>query len=199
VAGCAPFKETHSAITVPCRSCLAFLLLSAISLMCSGEARSQNGKPSEYQVKAVYLYNFSRFVEWPSEAPALKTSSFEICVLGRDPFGPALDATVAGENVDGKSVVARRISKPEEGLDCRVLFLSASEDNHLKTDLTVFEKVGVLTVSDMPHFSQRGGMIQFVTDGDKVRFEVNLSNANDSGLSLSSDLLKLAIAVRKNS
>lgn len=159
----------------------------------------EKSKPSEYQVKAVYLYNFSRFVEWPSQAPALKTNSFEICVLGRDPFGPALDTTVAGENVDGKSVVARRISKPEEGLDCRVLFVSASEDSHLKSDLTVFEKAGVLTVSDMPHFSQRGGMIQFVTDGGKVRFEVNLSNANDSGLSLSSDLLKLAVAVRKNS
>lgn len=101
--------------------------------------------------------------------------------------------------MDGKSVVARRISKPEEGLDCRVLFVSASEDPHLRGDLTVLEKIGVLTVSDIPRFSERGGMIEFVTDGDKVRFEVNLSNAKDSGLSLSSDLLKLAVAIRKNS
>lgn len=166
-------------------------------------ARSVQGqeksRPSEYQVKAVYLYNFTRFVEWPSQAPALRSSSFAICVLGKDPFGPALDATVAGESVGGKSVVARRISKPEEGVDCRVLFVSVSEDSHLKGDLTVLDKTGVLTVSDIPRFSERGGMIQFVTDGDKVRFEVNLSNAKDSGIRLSSDLLKLAIAIRKNS
>lgn len=159
----------------------------------------QKSRPSEYQVKAVYLYNFTRFVEWPPQAPAMRSSSFAICVLGRDPFGPALDATVAGESVGGKSVVARRISKPEEGVDCRVLFVSVSEDSHLKGDLTVLDKTGVLTVSDIPRFSERGGMIQFVTDGDKVRFEVNLSNAKDSGIRLSSDLLKLAIAIRKNS
>lgn len=178
---------------------MAALCLAAACVFYPPALCSQQGRPSEYQVKAAYLYNFTRFVEWPSQAPAVRSSSFAICVLGRDPFGQALDATVAGESVDGKSVVARRISKPEEGLDCRVLFVSASEDPHLRGDLTVLEKIGVLTVSDIPRFSERGGMIEFVTDGDKVRFEVNLSNAKDSGLSLSSDLLKLAVAIRKNS
>lgn len=175
-----------------------FVLFLGLLVLSSANARSQQARPSEYQIKAVYLYNFSRFVEWPAQTNT-QSNSFAICVLGKDPFGPVLDATVAGENINGAGVVARRISKAQEGLDCRVLFVSTSEDKHLREDLNVLERTGVLTVSDLPGFSQHGGMIQFVMDGDKIRFEVNLSNAIDSGLNLSSDLLKLAVAIRRNS
>lgn len=168
-------------------------------LLCPSLVLPQQSRPNEYQVKAVYLYNFSRFVEWPTDAAVARRSSFAICVLGRDPFGAILDSTIAGENIAGKIVVARRISRAQESADCRVLFVSNSEDSRWKEDLAVLEKTAVLTVSDIPHFSERGGMIQFVTDGTKIRFEVNLSNAVDSGLNLSSDLLKVAVAVRKNS
>lgn len=167
------------------------------SLFCAKCARAQQSKPSEYQVKAVYLYNFTRFVEWPAQKISSDSNAFAICVLGKDPFGPVLDSTVAGESIAGKRVVARRISKPQEALDCQILFVSASEDKQLKGDLAALN-AGVLTVSDIPGFSERGGMIQFVADGDKIRFEVNLSNATESGLVLSSDLLKVAVAVRKN-
>jgi hypothetical protein len=84
-------------------------------------------------------------------------------------------------------------------LDCRVLYISASEDGRLKEILAGLDKSGVLTVSDIPQFSQRGGMIQFVLVGNKLRFEVNLTNAQTAGLTLSSDLLKVAVAVRKSS
>jgi hypothetical protein len=83
-------------------------------------------------------------------------------------------------------------------MSCRVLFISSSEDRQLKDILTALNKSGVLTVSDMAQFSQRGGMIEFVLDGDKVRFEVNVSNTEDARLSLNSELLKVAVAVRRN-
>jgi hypothetical protein len=159
---------------------------------------AQEAKPSEYAVKATYLFNFARFVEWPAGAAATAKDSFAICVLGQDPFGQALDATLAGEAVEGKPVVAKRISRLQDSADCRILFISPSEDIRLKEILTAVNKSAVLTVSDMPQFARRGGMIQFVLDGSRVRFEVNLTNARDAGLTLSSELLKVAVAVRKN-
>jgi hypothetical protein len=156
-------------------------------------------KPTDYQVKAAYLYNFGRFVEWPAKVAAAKDDSFTVCVLGEDPFGPALDATLAGETMNGKSVVARRISAPEESSNCQILFVSSAEDRRIDKIIGALKKEAVLTVSDMPRFSQRGGMIQFLLEGNRVRFEVNLSAAQRAGLTLSSELLKIATTVRRNS
>jgi YfiR/HmsC-like len=167
-----------------------------VSLWFPSISYGQHSKPDEYQIKAVYLYNFSRFVVWPRQIVMSRNDSFAICVLGRDPFGPALDKTLVGENVEGKNLVARRLAKPEEAGACQILFVSVSEEDRLKEILAVLDKTSVLTVSDIPRFSQRGGMIQFVLEGDKVRFEVNLTNATQNGLTLSSDLLKVAVAVR---
>jgi hypothetical protein len=160
---------------------------------------AQKSKPKEYEVKATYLYNFARFVVWPATAAAAKSDAFAICVLGQDPFGPALDAIVAGETIDGKAVSAKRVSKPQDAVGCRVLYISLSEDSRLKEVLAALDKAGVLTVSDIPLFAQRGGMIQFVQESNKVRFEVNLASAEGAGLSLSSELLKVATTVRRNS
>lgn len=159
--------------------------------------KAQQPKVSEYQVKAAYLYNFGRFVKWPASA-ADKTNSFAVCVLGQDPFGPALDSTMAGEELDGKRLVVKRISTVQDAEDCRILFISSNEESHLKEILVTLDESGVLTVSDMPSFSRRGGMIQFVLDGDKIRFEINLSKAEASRLTLSSELLKVATAVRRD-
>jgi hypothetical protein len=160
-------------------------------------AHSQE-KPSEYKVKAVYLYNFGRFVEWPATGTRASNDNFTICVLGQDPFGPALDATVAGETINGKGVVAKRISTSQEAGDCRILFVSSAEDGRVNKVIGALGKEAILTVSDMPQVSQKGGMIQFVIEGDKVRFEVNLTAVQHAGLTLSSELLKVATAVRKN-
>jgi len=159
---------------------------------------AQQPKPSEYQVKATYLYNFARFVKWPETLPAGKGDSFSVCVLGQDPFGPILDSTLAGEALDGKPVVLRRITKPQNAGDCRILFISSAEEKHLKEILTALDESGVLTVSDMPGFTRRGGMIQFVLEGDRVRFEINLASTENARLVLSSELLKVAAAVRND-
>ncbi len=159
--------------------------------------QAQQPKVSEYQVKAAYLYNFGKFVKWP-ESMADKSKFFAVCVLGQDPFGSTLDSIMAGEELEGKHLVVKRISAAQEADDCRILFISANEESHLKEILQTIDESGVLTVSDIPSFSRRGGMIEFVIDGDKVRFEINLAKAEASRLTLSSQLLKVATAVRTN-
>jgi hypothetical protein len=161
-------------------------------------ALAQSPKPTDYDVKAAYLYNFGRFVEWPAKITTGKTSSFTICVLGADPFGPALDTTLAGETIGNQRVAARRISSPQESVDCQILFIASSEANRFNKIIESYNKTAVLTVSDIPHFSKRGGMIQFVTEGNRIRFEVNLTATQRAGLTLSSELLKVATVVRKN-
>ena len=160
--------------------------------------QAQQPKANEFQVKAAYLYNFGRFVEWPDQDALDKSEAFEICVLGADPFGPTLDATLARETIAGKNVMAKRISKPQEIDSCRIVFISSSEEGHLKEVLAALDKTSVLTVSDIPRFSERGGMIGFILDGDRVRFDVNLASAQDARLTLSSELLKVATNVRKD-
>ena len=162
------------------------------------DAGAQASKPTDYQVKAAYLYNFGRFVEWPAKVTTASTGSFTICVLGEDPFGEALDATLAGETIGNQKVAARRISSPQMSADCQILFISSSEAKRLNKIIEALDKSAVLTVSDIPQFSQRSGMIQFVLEGNRIRFEVNLAATQRAGLTLSSDLLKVATAVRKN-
>ena len=157
-------------------------------------AFAQQNKPGEYQVKAVYLYNFAKFIDWPPGAE--KNSPFTVCVLGRDPFGSVLDETLAGDSVGSRKPVARRIASAAE-TKCEILYISASEAGRVKQVLASIDKPGILTVSDVPDFTANGGMIQFVLMDNKIRFEVNLAAAEKAGLTVSSQLLKVATAVRK--
>ena len=158
---------------------------------------AQQQAPSEYEVKAAYLYYFGKFVAWPREV-AVGGDSFVICVLGEDPFGPALDRTIAGERIGGKSVTLRRVAKVQEGPGCRVMFISASEEKRLDETLAALAKSAILTVSDLPQFTRRGGMIQFVLQQSRVRFEVNLTAAQEARLAMNSELLRAPVAVRRN-
>lgn len=176
---------------------LRLALLAGIAMLAGTATLRMVASPaSEYEVKAAYLYNFGRFVEWPPSAASGQGNGFTICVLGRDPFGAALDTTLAREKIDGKSVVARRVSKVGEAATCRILFVSSSEDKQLKEINAAASKMGVLTVSDLPEFLEQGGMVQFVVVDGRVRFEVNLTATQQAGLNLSSELLKVAAAVR---
>ena len=168
----------------------AFPVMLAVAFNLSAQAP----QTTEYQVKAAYLANFPKFIEWP--AKVTKSESFNICVLGQDPFGAALDAAVAGETIDRVPIAARRISRAQDALDCRVLFISSSEESQWKEILAALKTLSVLTVSDMHEFTRRGGIVQFILDGNRVRFEVNLAATKPPGLKLSSELLKLAVTVR---
>jgi hypothetical protein len=179
VSGClVPFRNT---------ACILLACLLGFSALALGD------RPSEYQIKAAYLYNFGKFVNWPAEVAA--ASEFDVCVLGSDPFGPLLDATVSDSTINGKRVIVKRIARAQEATGCRVVFIAASESQRLGSDLAVLGRLHVLTVSDNPHFLERGGIIQFVFAGDRVRFAVNLTAAQQAGLTLSSELLKVATKV----
>lgn len=152
-------------------------------------------RPTEYQVKAAYLANFARFVEWPPGALA-DDQPIPVCILGQDPFGPVLDAALSGESVERHPLVARRIGAIRNADDCRIIFISSSE---LVIDSVIasVEGMPILTVSDVPGFLKHGGMIEFVLEANRVRFEINLSTARAAGLNLSSELLRVATAVRR--
>lgn len=175
---------------------LAAVLVFSL-LLASPCLEARPAKPSEYQVEATYLFNFGRFVQWPSRPSVAGTNSFLICILGQDPFGPTLKDTIANESIDGKSVVAKQVLTTEEAASCHILFISSSEERRLTQVLANLSNSSVLTVSDVPGFTDRGGMIQFVLDDSRVRFEVNVETATRAGLTMSSELLKLATNVRK--
>jgi hypothetical protein len=160
--------------------------------------KAEREKPTDYQVKAAYLYNFAKFVSWPPKPDASTPSkSFDLCVLGKDPFGPLLDSTVADETIDGKKVVVSRISKAQDSAPCSLVFVSHSEAERLKPVLEALRSSNALTVSDIPGFADQGGMIGFVIAENRVRFEVNLVAAQHAGLALSSELLKVALSVKQ--
>jgi hypothetical protein len=181
----------------PCVRAVVASMLAVTMLFTISDVQAQQPRASEYKIKATYLFNFGKFVQWQSHDVAAQSDSFPICILGEDPFGAALDSILQGESIDGRAVIAKRVLNAEEGRSCRVLFISLSEAARVREVLMALDKAGVLTVSDIPQFSQHGGMIEFVTVGNKIRFEVNVAKTQDEGLVLSSDLLKVATTVRK--
>ncbi len=175
-------------------SLLRLFLCFLISL-CAYDSAAQEVHPTESQVEAAYLFNFGKFVTWPSTRSA---DSFGVCILGKDPFGEALDATVTGESIDHKQIKVLRISRMPEADACNILFVSSSEEAHLAAILSDAQKFHWLTVSDMKHFAERGGDIGMLRQENRVRFEVNRSAAEQSSLVLSSELLKVATRVIQN-
>ncbi len=161
-------------------------------------AVAQLSGPTDYQVKAAYVSNFGRFVDW-ARPPAPDRPNFTICVLGDDPFGSALDTAVAGESIRRLPLVATRISRVTEAEGCRIVFVSTALAPQLGSILAALRGSSALTVSDIPQFAARGGMIELLLVGKKVRFEINIGAADRAGLTLSSELLKLAVTVRKAS
>jgi hypothetical protein len=155
---------------------------------------SQSSGPTESQVKAAYLFHFGKFVRWQADKSASQ-DSFQICVLGKDPFGNVLDATVSDESIGGKKITIAKPANIQETTTCSVLFISSSEDSRLAPILAAAQRSSVLTVSDIPHFAERGGIIGLVAQQNKIRFEVNRLAAQQSQLSLSSELLKVAMKV----
>ncbi len=172
-------------------------LVMTWTIVAAPSLHAQKSGPTENEVKSAYLYNFGKFVEWPAKATSVG-EFFPICVLGDDTFGSTLETTIARESISGKKVLVKRVPKPQDALSCRILFISSSQQSRLKEILAELDNTSVLTVSDMPEFTRRGGMIQFVVEANKVRFEVNLTSAERTGLTLSSQLLKVAIDVKRS-
>lgn len=147
--------------------------------------------PTEYQVKAAFLYNFVKFVEWPAAALP-QNSPVRLCVLGQDPFGSDLESTVAGRVLNGRPLLIRRSERLEDLGACHVLFISSSERAGLATVLAALKEASVLTVGETDGFATQGGMIRLTLEENKVRFEINVQAAERARLRISSQLLRLA-------
>lgn len=161
-------------------------------LLCAISAAGLAAGPTEYQVKAVFLFNFSQFVDWPAQAFTDARSPLIIGVLGEDPFGAALDEAVQGETVNGRPLEVRRYQKVEDIDQCHILFINLAPDYPLADLLKRLHDRNVLTVSDAREFAQAGGVIELVTVDHKIRLQINLDAAKLSNLTISSKLLRPA-------
>ena len=166
----------------------------AVAMLVCTRAQPENPPkgPSEYQVKAAFLYNFVKFVEWPA-TPAAQEGPIEICVLGKDPFGGALERVVEGKTVNDRALVIRHFGDIAAARSCQVLFVSTSEAGRVSEIVKAVRGWSVLTVSEINRFSERGGIINFLMEGQRVRFRINTKMAASAGLTISSKLLELAV------
>jgi hypothetical protein len=173
------------------RRVCCLLLIAGASLLCVAQPTP---KVVSSDVEAAYLYNFGKFVRFPN-VQRQATAHFVICILGEDVFDGTLDSLIANESIAGRKIVARRIASPAATNGCQIVFIAQSEEARMAKDLAAFENNPVLTVSNAHGFLEQGGMIQFLVQNDRVRFAVNLSAAQQSGLELSSELLRVAVRV----
>lgn len=170
----------------------ALLLAFLAGVFFGGKAKGQSEQPSEYQLKAAFLFNFTKFVEWPDSSFEDPQAPIVLGIIGDDPFGDTLARIIAGQKVQGRSLVIRKERWGDELRLCHVLFVSASEHERSSRILGSVRSASVLTVSDMEGFTEAGGVIEFVTQENRVRFIVNLDAATQSKLRLSAKLLALA-------
>jgi hypothetical protein len=177
------------------------LIVAAISLLVAplawafaspdGDDDSQAGM--EYQVKAAFLFNFAKFVDWPARKFTEADSPLIIGIVGSDPFGGLLEEAVQDKRINDRTVTVRHIGSMEELRKCHIIFVSRSEAERLGPILAEVRGDNVLTVGETDKFISHGGMINFVMVGDTVHFQINDSAARHAGLKISSKLSSLAL------
>ena len=165
-------------------------MLVVFSLALSTQAQSV----TEYQVKAAYLFNFAKFVEWPVEAFASADAPLQICILGQDPFGRDFEQIVMDKTVNGHRIEVAHPEGVPQARACHIVFVGTGE-KQVRPILQALKGAGVLTVGDAPGFIKMGGVIGFVMDENRVRFEINQKAAEQARLKLSARLLAVAKAV----
>lgn len=167
------------------------IFFASNALTAHAEVRSSR----EYQIKAAFLYNFAKFVEWPADRFAEESDPLILCVIGEDPFGNILDETIKGKNIRGRELEIIRLKEVDDLKSCHFLYISTSEQRSLPQIIESIGKASVLTVGEMQDFAELGGIINLITRGNKVRFKINVDVANQAGLKISSRLLRLATVV----
>ncbi len=165
---------------------------AALLLVCAARLGAQTGKASEAQVKAVFLFNFAQFVDWPPAAFPDTDTPLVIGILGADPFEGFLDQTVRGEQLRGRVFQVRRFRSVEEIKTCHILFISRPTGDRLDEITASLKNRPILTVGDDDGFAERGGMIRFVTDRSRIRLQINPQAAEAAHLTISSKLLRVA-------
>jgi hypothetical protein len=174
------------------RNLTRLYLLTGVVCLAVAQAQSAD----EYQVKAAFLYNFAKFVEWPAHAFKSPEDPVVICVMGRSPFGPLLEQAVSGKQIEGRPLAVREIAEIREAVACQILFVAAGEKKRVPAILDQIKTGAVLTVGETQNFAAAGGVINFKLEDGKVRIEVNVYAAERAKLRISSKLLSLAKIVR---
>ncbi len=183
------------------RALPAVLRLATITGACAASAalpnaHAQSPEVREYQIKAAFIYNFLKFVDWPRDALPDGSETINICVLRDDPFADALES-IKGKTVKSRRVAVRRIEPGRELETCQVVFIGSSEGKRLPRVIESLQGLNVLTVGEMDRFVELGGIINFFVQNNRLRFEINVNSAERAGLKLSSQLLSLAKVVRQ--
>lgn len=179
-----PAKNTTGSISTVRRLFAALLMY----LLCATALHAQ--KVSEYQVKAAFVFNFCKFIEWPADVFSAATQPFVIGIVGQDPFGTYLDEIVAGEKIVGHNMSVDRYKSVEEIGDCQILFIGSP--GITAEALNKVKNKSVLTVSDEPEFNNAGGIIRFYTENEMIRLQINIAAAKEAHLEISSKLLRIA-------
>lgn len=179
-----------------CASRRCVFWLAALSLLFFSADQVSAALPAppsrEYQIKAVFLFNFAQFTDWPPQVFASPQAPFVIGVIGDDPFGSLLEETVLGERIGQRSLEIRRYQRVEEIDQCHILFISRSEMDRLDLIMAGLKERSLLTVCDTEGFARRGVMIRFFSEKNKIRLRINLDSVKAAGLTLSSKLLRPA-------
>jgi hypothetical protein len=184
-----------SILTARAVSRATIALAGSIVLACLAGVSFAANAPTvaqEYDLKAAFLFNFARYVEWPAEAFATGATPITIGILGEDPFGPSLDDIVANEDVRSRKLVVRRFASIDQVEPCHILFISASQAGHMEQIAARLAHRSVLTVGDVNGFTTRFGMIGFEMARNRVRLRINLAAAKAARLTISSMLLRQA-------
>lgn len=170
-----------------------FVTLLGLAFILGFKVFAQDSSPSEYQIKAAFLFHFAQFVEWPPQAFANSQSPIVIGVLGKNVFGDVLVRTIHNKTVNHHPFQCEEIRSVREATNCQILFISASEKNRLPKILKDLRGMNILTVSETDQFIQDGGIINFVIEDDEIHFQINDDAAKKAGLKISSKLLSLAV------
>ena len=173
------------------------ILVCAISVCTKPLAYAQDAFAAEavfqeYQLKAAFLLNFAKFIDWPYTAFPNDKAPLVIGVVGKDPFGSTLDKIAKNQIIQERKVVVKKFRQIHDVKICQILFIDKSEEESLSAILDFLKGKNILTVSDMEHFAANGGMIQFIKQDNKIRFEINTDAALRKDLKISSKLLNLA-------
>lgn len=150
----------------------------------------QAQKASEYQVKAAFLFNFSKFLEWPPEALGAPNEPFVVGVIGNDPFGNNLDEIITGESINDHPMIVKRFKTTEEIDKCHILFINTP--GKTSEVLDTLKGKSILTVGNDQDFNRHGGIIRFYTEKDMIRLQINIGAARAANLNVSSKLLRIA-------
>ena len=209
-----PFEISATIVRALRRYILVVLVAGVIALWSAPSVRADPAAPAtaattasatgldrarisrEYLIKAAILYNLTRFVTWPDAALGGPGVPVRICILGRDPFGRALES-LQDKQIGSRKLVISAITEVDHAAACHVLFVSASEEGRLAAILDAVSPLPVLTVADIGGFATAGGIVGLTQVDDRSRLEVNVGAANRAGVKLSSNLLRLAVTVDK--